>query len=126
MVPTLALVDQLRDDLARSFPSDLGGVVVSADGDLTVLASGPELQNIEVMTPERLLALLSFADADVSEVGLIVFDECHILTRVGGQGRCVDAMLCLLHAVKRAPHADLLLLAAMLTVRHESPVRILR
>ena len=115
LVPTLALVDQLRDDLARSFPSDLGGVVVSADGDLTVLASGPELQNIEVMTPERLLALLSFADADVSEVRLIVFDECHILTRVGGQGRCVDAMLCLLHAVKRAPHADLLLLSAMLT-----------
>lgn len=115
LVPTLALVDQLRDDLSRSFPQNLGGVVVSADGDLTVLASGPELQSIEVMTPERLLALLSFADADVSQVGLIVFDECHILTRVGGQSRCVDAMLCLLHAVKRAPQADLLLLSAMLT-----------
>ena len=47
LVPTLALVDQLRDDLAESFPNDLGGVVVSADGDLAVLASGPELSDIE-------------------------------------------------------------------------------
>ncbi len=115
LVPTLALVDQLRDDLARSFPADLGGVVVSADGDLTVLASGPELSQIEVMTPERLLALLSFADADVSEVGLIVLDECHILSPVGGGTRSLDAMLCLLHAVKRMPQVDLLLLSAMLT-----------
>lgn len=115
LVPTLALVDQLRDDLARSFPIDLGGISVSSDGDLTILASGPELQQIEVMTPERLLALLSFADADVSEVGLIVVDECHILSPLGGGARSLDAMLCLLHAAKRAPQADLLLLSAMLT-----------
>ncbi|MER8447125.1 DEAD/DEAH box helicase [Mesorhizobium sp. M1066] len=115
LAPTLALVDQLRDDLARSFPADLGGVTVSADGDLTVLASGPELSQIEVMTPERLLAMLSFADADVSEVGLIILDECHILSPLGGGTRSLDAMLCLLHSVKRAPQADLLLLSAMIT-----------
>jgi ATP-dependent RNA helicase HelY len=112
LAPTLALVDQLRDDLARSFPNDLG-VVVSVDGDLTVLARGPELSQIEVMTPERLLALLSFAEVDVSEVGLIVLDECHILSRIGGGTRSLDAMLCLLHAAKRAPQADFLLLSAM-------------
>jgi hypothetical protein len=115
LVPTLALVDQLSDDLAKSFPNDLGGVVVSADGDLSILASGPELGDIEVMTPERLLAMLSFADADVSEVGLIVMDECHILSPVGGGSRAIDAMLSLMHAAKRAPAADFLLLSAMLT-----------
>ena len=115
LAPTLALVDQLRDDLADSFPSDIGGVVVSADGDLAVLASGPELEQIEVMTPERFLALLSFADADVGEVGLIVFDECHLLSPMGGGSRSLDAMLCLLHAAKRAPQADWLLLSAMIT-----------
>jgi ATP-dependent RNA helicase HelY len=115
LVPTLALVDQLKDDLARSFPDDLGGLVVSTDGDLSVLASGPELGDIEVMTPERLLATLSFADADVSEVGLIIMDECHILSPVGGGSRSLDAMLCLMHAAKRAPKADFLLLSAMLT-----------
>lgn len=115
LAPTLALVDQLRDDLAGSFPKDIGGVIVSTDGDLAILASGPEFKQIEVMTPERFLALLSFADADVSEVGLIVFDECHLLSPMGGGSRSLDAMLCLLHAVKRVPHADLLLLSAMIT-----------
>jgi hypothetical protein len=115
LAPTLALVDQLRDEFARTFSSDLGQVVVSTDGDLSALVSGPSLSDIEVMTPERLLAMLSFADADLSDVGLIVFDECHLLAPRGGGTRSLDAMLCLLHAARRAPDADFLLLSAMLT-----------
>lgn len=114
LVPTLALVDQLRDDLAESFPKSLANYEISADGDLVAFISGPELGAIEVMTPERLLAVLSFADADVAELGLIVFDECHLLSPAGGGARSVDAMLCLLHALRRAPQADYLLLSAML------------
>ncbi|AUX79278.1 DEAD/DEAH box helicase [Sinorhizobium fredii] len=114
LVPTLALVDQLRDDLSNSFPKSLANYQVSADGDLVALISGPELGSIEVMTPERLLAMLSFADTDVAELGLIVFDECHLLSPAGGGARSVDAMLCLLHALRRAPQADFLLLSAML------------
>jgi hypothetical protein len=67
------------------------------------------------MTPERCLALLSHAPDAIGEVGLIVFDECHLLSPMGGGKRSLDAMLCLLHALKRAPEADLLLLSAMLT-----------
>ena len=117
LVPTLALVDQLRDELEDTFPKTLGGiqVEVSADGDLTALIVGPELQPIEVMTPERCLALLSHAPDAIEEVGLVVFDECHLLSPMGGGKRSLDAMLCLLHALKRAPEADLLLLSAMLT-----------
>lgn len=115
LAPTLALVDQLRDEFARTFSSDLGQVVVSTDGDLSSIVSGPSLSQIEVMTPERLLAMLSFADADLSEVGLVVFDECHLLAPKGGGTRSLDAMLCLLHAARRAPDADFLLLSAMLT-----------
>jgi hypothetical protein len=114
LVPTLALVDQHRDDLSDSFPKSLANYEISADGDLVAFISGPELGAIEVMTPERLLAVLSFADADVSELGLIVFDECHLLSPAGGGARSVDAMLCLLHALRRAPQADYLLLSAML------------
>jgi ATP-dependent RNA helicase HelY len=114
LVPTLALVDQLRDDLADSFPQGLANYEVSADGDLSALIAGPELKSIEVMTPERFLAVLSFVEADTTEIGLIVFDECHLLSPHGGGSRSVDAMLCLLHAIKRAPDADLLLLSAML------------
>jgi ATP-dependent RNA helicase HelY len=117
LVPTLALVDQLRDELEETFPKSLGGmqVQVSADGDLTGLIVGPELQTIEVMTPERCLALLSHAADAIEAVGLLVFDECHLLSPMGGGKRSLDAMLCLLHALKRAPDADLLLLSAMLT-----------
>lgn len=114
LVPTLALVDQLRDDLSESFPKSLANYEISADGDLVAFISGPELGAVEVMTPERLLALLSFADADVTDLGLIVFDECHLLSPIGGGARSVDAMLCLLHALRRAPQADFLLLSAML------------
>jgi ATP-dependent RNA helicase HelY len=117
LVPTLALVDQLRDELEETFPKALGGIhiEVSADGDLTALIVGPELQSIEVMTPERCLALLSHSPDTIEEVGLVVFDECHLLSPLGGGKRSLDAMLCLLHALKRAPQADLLLLSAMLT-----------
>lgn len=117
LVPTLALVDQLRDELEDTFPKTISGmdVEVSADGDLTALIVGPELQSIEVMTPERCLALLSHAAEAIEEVGLIVFDECHLLSPLGGGKRSLDAMLCLLHVLKRAPDADLLLLSAMLT-----------
>jgi ATP-dependent RNA helicase HelY len=121
LVPTLALVDQLRDELEETFPKTLGGmhVEVSADGDLTALIDGPELQTMEVMTPERCLALLSHATDAIEEVGLLVFDECHLLSPMGGGKRSLDAMLCLLHALKRAPDADLLLLSAMLTNAEE-------
>lgn len=115
LVPTLALVDQLRDDLEEAFPRSLGNLEVSADGDLTALITGSGLQTIEVMTPERCLALLSHAPDAIAEVGLVVFDECHLLSPVGGGERSLDAMLCLLHVLNRADEADLLLLSAMLT-----------
>src|SRR5262249_7688095 len=105
----------------ETFPKSLGGiqVEVSSDGDLTWLIVGPELQTIEVMTPERCLALLSHAPDAVNQVGLLVFDECHLLSPKGGGKRSLDAMLCLLQALKRAAEADLLLLSAMLTNSEE-------
>jgi hypothetical protein len=48
-----------------------------------------------------------------------VFDECHLLSPQGGGKRSLDAMLCLLQVLKKAPDADLLLLSAMLTNAHE-------
>lgn len=119
LVPTLALVDQLRDDLKESFPAGEIGGAISTDGDLSTLGEGLQLQAIEVMTPERCLALFAFSRTDFSEAGLLVFDECHLLSPVGGGSRSVDAMLCLLHAIKRAPHADLLLLSAMISNTEE-------
>lgn len=118
LVPTLALIDQLRDDLTEAFPPSLGDVGASTHGDLSAFMSGAELASIEVMTP-RCLAMLSFSASAVDDFGLIVFDECHLLSPQGGGKRSLDVMLCLLHILKRAPDADLLLLSAMLTNGNE-------
>jgi superfamily II DNA/RNA helicase len=114
LAPTHALVEQLTHDLQDMFPKDLLGSVVSSDFDL-LLQSDAQLQEIEVMTPERCLAMLSFAPEAFSEVGLLVFDECHLLSPQSGKiRRALDGMLCLLGFTHIAPDADLLFLSAML------------
>jgi hypothetical protein len=79
LAPTHALVDQLTDDLQQMFPVGVMGSVVSNDFDLLLLDSA-QLRDIEVMTPERCLAMLSFAPEAFQDVGLLVFDECHLLS----------------------------------------------
>ena len=114
LAPTHALVEQLTVDLQEMFPKDILGSVVSSDFDL-LFQSGTQLQEIEVMTPERCLAMLSFAPEAFSEVGLLVFDECHLLSPQSGKiRRALDGMLCLLGFNHIAPDADFLFLSAML------------
>jgi hypothetical protein len=94
LAPTHALVEQLTTDLQRMFPKELLGSVVSSDFDLLML-SDTQLKEIEVMTPERCLAMLSFAPTAFDDVGLLVFDECHLLSPQSGKiRRALDSMLC--------------------------------
>ncbi|GFM30267.1 DEAD/DEAH box helicase [Novosphingobium sp. PY1] len=114
LAPTHALVDQLTEDLQEMFPSELFGSVVSSDFDL-LMQEDAVFQDIEVMTPERCLAMLSFAPDAFKDVGLLVFDECHLLSPETGKiRRALDAMLCVLGFSHVAPDADLLFLSAML------------
>ncbi|WP_374277673.1 DEAD/DEAH box helicase [Azonexus sp.] len=115
LAPTHALVDQLTEDLQEMFPKDLlSKSVVSSDFDLLFLDDAI-FQDIEVMTPERCLAMLSFAPEAFNEVGLLVFDECHLLSPMAGKARrAIDAMLCVLGVARVAPDADFLFLSAML------------
>jgi DEAD/DEAH box helicase len=114
LAPTHALVDQLTEDLQEMFPRELIGSIVSSDFDL-LFATGSQLQQIEVMTPERCLALLSFAPEAFSDVGVMVFDECHLLSPEGGNlRRALDGMFCVLAFNSLAPEADFLFLSAML------------
>lgn len=113
LAPTHALVDQLTTDLQGLFPADEFQLEISSDFD-ALLLDDAQLQNIEVMTPERCLAMLSFAPEAFAQVGLLVFDECHLLSPSRKIGRALDSMLCLLAFQAAAPGADLLLLSAML------------
>ena len=96
------------------FPKDILGSVVSGDFDI-LLQSGAQIQEVEVMTPERCLAMLSFAPEKFMDVGLLVFDECHLLSPQSGKiRRSLDGMLCVLAFNRIAPDADMLFLSAML------------
>jgi superfamily II DNA/RNA helicase len=114
LAPTHALVEQLTEDLQELFPKDLLGSSVSNDFDLLLLQLA-QLNEIEVMTPERCLAMLSFSPQSFDDVGLLVFDECHLLSPQSGKiRRALDSMLCVLAFNRLVPDADLLFLSAML------------
>ena len=114
LAPTHALVEQLTDDLEALFPPDRFPLQVSGDSD-SILLDDEQLKDIEVMTPERCLAMLSYSPDAFANVGLLVFDECHLLSPNSRKiGRALDSMLCLLAFQAAAPDADLLLLSAML------------
>ena len=114
LAPTHALVDQMTADLKEMFPQEISQKAVGSDFGFSFLDID-FFADIEVMTPERCLALLSFASESFSDVGLLVFDECHLLSpEQHNIRRALDGMLCLLAFNSIAPSADMLFLSAML------------
>lgn len=114
LAPTLALVEQTANALKATFPE---ATVQQERGDSFVFDDFlGDLPSVSVMTTERCLALLGYEPDAFSDVGLLVFDECHLLHagEVEISHRAVDAMLCVLNFVTLAPTADLLLLSAMM------------
>lgn len=115
LAPTLSLVDQTARVLNAAFPD--------ADVEREYASDDPfgfdavRLPPITVMTPERCLALMGFEPRLFESVGLIVFDECHLLHAIDTERgkRAVDSMLCVLNAVELAPKADMLMLSAMMS-----------
>lgn len=112
LAPTHALVDQTSRDLQFAFPrASIRGERLDEFG---FESGGAELPDILVMTPESCLALNHFEPEAFDDVGLVVFDECHLLhDKKDGSRRAIDAMLCVLNLVRLRPEADLLLLSAM-------------
>jgi hypothetical protein len=115
LAPTLALVDQTATALAKTFPQ-AKIQQERAEEFLFTAAEVEPLPGISVFTPERCLAMLSFSPEVFVDVGLLVFDECHLLhpRDLDTSRRGVDAMLCVLNFTAAAPGADILLLSAMM------------
>ena len=113
LAPTHALVDQTVRDLRRAFPT----ATVQGERPDEFLFLDPDIQphDIVVMTPEACL-LLGHIDPHVfDQVGVLVFDECHLIhPATETDRRSVDAMLCIINFVRLAPDADLVLLSAMM------------
>lgn len=111
LAPTHALCDQIRSDLNR----DLAGIGDVAVGDIETIELSEE-PIVYVMTPEQCLAGIAFRREFFEKIGLLVFDECHLLHPSASRGarRSLDAMLTLLAFIDICPKADLLLLSAMI------------
>lgn len=120
LAPTLALVDQTARALQKTFPDARLSRERGNDNPFDFDVSD-RLPPISVMTPERCLALMGFQEELFQNVGLLVFDECHLLhAGVNDRSRrAVDAMLCILNLSTHAPDADYLLLSAMMSNAEE-------
>jgi hypothetical protein len=121
LAPTHALVSQVERELNERI-AGLGTAASVEDVSLADIVQ--TLPDLAVVTPERCFALLTFAPELFDNVGLLVFDECHLLgvSRPGTRGslprvdrRGIDAMLCILTFMTVAASSDYLLLSAMVS-----------
>jgi superfamily II DNA/RNA helicase len=124
LAPTHALVGQVERDLNER----IVGLARAESIEDTLDETVQSLPDLAVITPERCFALLNFAPELFTNVGLMVFDECHLLgvARPGSGStpprvdrRSVDAMLCLLTFMVVNPGSDYLLLSAMVSNAEE-------
>jgi superfamily II DNA/RNA helicase len=113
LAPTHALVDQTAHDLRDAFQT--ASVQGERVDEFGFSSDEDELPDVMVMTPEACLLLTHMEPERFQDVGLLIFDECHLIhPKDGADRRAVDAMLCILGFVRVAPEADIVLLSAMM------------
>ena len=112
LAPTHALVDQTARDLSKGFPR----ARVRGQREDEFGADGAnELPDIRVLTPEACLLLSHVDPESFEDLGLVIFDECHLVhPKTDGSRRALDAMLCILALARVAQKADFILLSAMM------------
>lgn len=113
LAPTHALVEQTTRDLKKVFPRV--GVKGERSDDLDLLDSSNDLPDIMVMTPEACLLATHLDPERFIDVGVFIFDECHLIhPKSSDDRRAIDAMLCILGFARVAPDADIVLMSAMM------------
>ncbi|AQQ05417.1 helicase [Roseibium algicola] len=113
LAPTHALVDQTTRDLRNAFPR--ASVRGERTDEFGFSGGDEELPDLMVMTPEACLLSTHMEPERFEDVGLLIFDECHLMhPSTDGDRRAIDAMLCILGFTRVAPVADIVLLSAMM------------
>ncbi|MDW3191995.1 MAG: DEAD/DEAH box helicase [Cytophagales bacterium] len=113
LVPTHALEDQVKKNLKSVF-KDYESEVFEMDSEYSEILE-IESFTINVMTPEKCLTSYNINPKIIEDVGLVVFDEFHLIHGVDikRDRRSLDAMYCLITLLTYIPHADYLLVSAM-------------
>lgn len=113
LVPTHALKDQVSKNFRELF-IEFTHEELEFDGEFTEF-SNTDAFPILVMTPERCITLLNTNPDLFQTIGLIVFDEFHLIhgTNIKKDRRAIDAMYCLISLLTINSTADYLLISAM-------------
>lgn len=111
LVPTHALESQVKQQTDELFNNrnrdtfEIGGEYTNFILD--------DKTNVFVMTPERCMSLLYMQDDLLEDIGLIVFDEFHIINE--GSERSLSSMMTLLTLLTKDASSDFLLVSAMVS-----------
>ena len=113
LVPTHALEDQVNKNLRPLF-AEFESINIEFGSEYTDFEEIDDFP-ILVMTPERCLTFQNINPEFFENVGLVVFDEFHLIhgTDIKKDRRAIDAMYCLLSLFNLAKNADYLLISAM-------------
>lgn len=113
LVPTHTLESQVKRNLNKLGIST-SSINLNVGGEITDF-SIEERTNVYVITPERCMTLLNDDFFFLEPIGLIVFDEFHLISSYGASEnmRSITAMMCLLNLMDKFNSADFFLLSAM-------------
>ena len=120
LVPTHALESQMKRELSAIFKENFFQQMF-AGGEFSEYFEGENEQRIMVMTPERCLTVLSDASDRFNNVGLVIFDEFHLMgaQESSNDSRSLTAMFTMLEIFEKLPQVDFVLLSAMVKNSHD-------
>lgn len=120
LVPTHALESQMKRELSAIFKENFSQQMF-AGGEFSEYFEEENKQSIVVMTPERCLTVLGDASDKFNDVGLVVFDEFHLMgaQESGNDSRSLTAMFTMLEIFEKLPQVDFVLLSAMVKNSHD-------
>ena len=120
LVPTHALESQMKRELSAIFKENFSEQMF-AGGEFSEYFEEENKQSIVVMTPERCLTVLGDASDKFNDVGLVVFDEFHLMgaQESGNDSRSLTAMFTMLEIFEKLPQVDFVLLSAMVKNSHD-------
>lgn len=111
LVPTHALEYQVNLNLQRLM-NRVVPIVGNVDGEF-VMMDNEDDEQIMVMTPEHCLTVIRTTPEKLEDVGLIVFDEFHLIHGDATDTRAVDAMILVTMLLDLLPSADYCFISAM-------------
>lgn len=112
LVPTHALENQVNNSLTK-LTDRMNISILNRDGEFSWFEEDEENNTIMVMTPERCLAFLRLDPEKLYNVGLVVFDEFHLVHGNLNDKRANDAMTLVVELFDILPEADYFFVSAM-------------